>query len=85
MAYELVFTDSSKQQIKSLDKVIQKRVRVKLEQAALLSDISLVSKRLSGTLSMYWRLRVGTYRVIFRVDGKKLVILHVQHRKDVYR
>lgn len=34
-----------------------------------------------------WRLRVGRYRVIYQIDdgAKVITILHVGHRKDVYR
>ncbi|MBE0576926.1 MAG: type II toxin-antitoxin system RelE/ParE family toxin [Desulfuromonadales bacterium] len=33
-----------------------------------------------------YRLRVGDYRVIYQIDGDKLVVLvvHVGHRKDFY-
>ena len=45
------------------------------------------SKHLVGEVANLYRLRVGDYRVIYQVDGGKLVILvvHVGHRKDVYR
>ena len=34
-----------------------------------------------------WRLRVGTYRVIYEIDEKKktVKILRVRHRREVYR
>lgn len=34
-----------------------------------------------------WRLRVGDYRVIYEVDdaGRTVTVLHVGHRRDVYR
>jgi len=45
------------------------------------------SKHLAGDVSNLYRLRVGDYRIIYQVDGGKLIILviHVGHRKDVYR
>lgn len=34
-----------------------------------------------------WRLRVGDYRVLYRIDdaNEQVVILRVRHRRDVYR
>lgn len=34
-----------------------------------------------------WRIQAGDYRVVYEIDdkAKKVVILHVGHRRDVYR
>ena len=42
-------------------------------------------KKLSGRPA--WRIRVGSYRVIYEVQDEKLLVLVVQigHRKDIYR
>lgn len=34
-----------------------------------------------------WRIRVGDYRVIYEIDDKQqsVTVLHVGHRRDVYR
>jgi mRNA interferase RelE/StbE len=34
-----------------------------------------------------WRIRVGNYRVIYEVDDAqhKLTVLHIGHRRDVYK
>ena len=34
-----------------------------------------------------WRLRVGDYRIIYDIDdiAKTVTVLHVGHRRDVYR
>jgi len=34
-----------------------------------------------------WRIRVGYYRVVYEIEGDRLIvlILRVAHRKDVYR
>ncbi len=36
--------------------------------------------------SQFWRLRVGDYRVIYEINrkGKRIVVLHIAHRKNVY-
>lgn len=43
-------------------------------------------KRLQGDVADLYRLRVGSYRVIFQKNGRDLVILIVRigHRKEIY-
>jgi mRNA interferase RelE/StbE len=44
------------------------------------------SLKLKGTEQLH-RLRVGNYRIAYKVDpvAKRIVIQHVRHRRDVYR
>jgi len=42
-------------------------------------------KPLQRTLKGYWKLRVGDYRVIFKVSSNDILILGIIHRKEVYR
>lgn len=39
---------------------------------------------LRNTLKGYRKLRVGNYRVIFRIESKTVKILCIGHRSDVY-
>jgi mRNA interferase RelE/StbE len=39
---------------------------------------------LRKTLKGYWKLRVGDYRVVFKVEGEEITILGIRHRRDVY-
>jgi mRNA interferase RelE/StbE len=34
-----------------------------------------------------WRIRIGSYRVVFEIDDSEQVVtvLHVGHRRDIYR
>ncbi len=43
------------------------------------------SKKLAGRRG--WRIRVGSYRVIYEIDEHEhlVTIMHVGHRRDVYR
>jgi mRNA interferase RelE/StbE len=42
-------------------------------------------KRLAGELKGSFRVRTGDYRIIFRVDGTRIVIWRIANRRDVYQ
>lgn len=85
MPYRLEFTASALRELRSLDAQTQRRVSVRLTS---LCDDPLPSgvKKLQG-LPGHFRIRIGDYRVIYRVDGQRVVIVIVRigHRRDVYR
>lgn len=51
-----------------------------------LSDIDEVKniKKLKGN-KLFYRVRVGNYRIGFRLENNILVFMRVLHRKDIYR
>jgi len=42
-------------------------------------------KQLQQNLKGLWSHRVGDWRVIFRLEGQEIRIVHIGHRRDVYR
>jgi mRNA interferase RelE/StbE len=40
---------------------------------------------LRGSLKGYWKLRVGGYRIVFKLLGKKILVLAIVDRKTVYQ
>ncbi len=40
---------------------------------------------LRKTLKGYWKLRVGDYRVVFKIMESEVWILGIRHRKNVYQ
>lgn len=32
-----------------------------------------------------WRIRIGDYRIRYDIEGDKVVLLRILHRKDIYR
>lgn len=39
---------------------------------------------LRKNLRGYWKLRVGDYRVVFKIDGEVVYVLGIRHRKNIY-
>lgn len=56
---------------------------------AVLARLSTAPQRygqpLRGSLAGLWKLRVGDYRVVFRIDGSEVWVLAMLHRRLVYR
>lgn len=42
-------------------------------------------KPLRRSLAGYRKLRVGDYRVVFRIEGEKVKIFVIEHRRNVYK
>jgi len=85
--YQLRFLGRAIDDLSRIDRAHQKIIKEKLlilaeNPEALKNNI----KRLKGDLEDLYRLRIGRYRIIFKKDGKDLVILilRIGHRKDVY-
>jgi len=83
MAYELIYTKNARQDIKKLDRVAQKKLAKALEQLRkkpFFYAKKLVLPQLGGS-----RFRIGNYRVILDIKDKKIIILRVGHRKEIYK
>jgi mRNA interferase RelE/StbE len=85
MRYTLEFTSSALREFRALEKQAQRRIT---EQVTQLSGglFPPGSKKLEGKPN-HIRIRVSDYRVIYRVDGRcvVVVIVRVAHRREVYR
>ena len=85
MAYTILITKTARKDIDALDSVIRKRLGKKLLHIASLEDVASVARKLEGEMIGEYRIRTGDYRILFDIDKKHIIIVRVQHRKDVYR
>jgi len=83
--YQLKFLGKALDDLKRIDRAYQRIIKEKLlilaeNPEALKNNI----KKLSAEEGLY-RLRVGSYRVVFRKEERRLVILiiRVGHRKEI--
>jgi mRNA interferase RelE/StbE len=73
-------------QLRKLDRPIQRRLYLRLRSLA--SDPRPPGcVQLQGTAGTFYRIREGTYRIIYTIEDARLVVLVVRiaHRRDVYR
>ena len=62
---------------------IKETIRRAIEER-LTPDPFMAGEPLRHSLKGHRKLRVGDYRVIYRVQGSTIIILKIGHRKDVY-
>ena len=83
--YSLLYKKQTVKDIKNLPTAIQKRLKIKLDWWLNQENPLQFAKHLTKPADAQYRFRVGDYRILFDVDGDAIILLHVQHRKDVYR
>ncbi len=70
--------------IPDLSSAMKRRIHAAIEEKLMIAP-ELFGKPLRRSLAGYRKLRVGDYRVIFRIDLKKIKILIIQHRSIIYK
>lgn len=88
MIYELKYEAKAVKQIKKLDPATRNLIKTWIEKNLLNTDNPRQhGKGLTGTLSQYWRYRVGDYRILAEINDTEIVIIIVEvgHRREIYR
>ena len=83
MTWPISYHPGIENDISGLPKNIKTRVQKAIEQR-LLADPIRYGVPLRRSLYGYRKLRVGDYRVIFKLDKDTIVVLKIGHRKEVY-
>jgi len=83
MAYRLLYSETSREQIKSLHPQIKLAVKSHIK---ILKDNPYVGKVLERELSGYYSLKMKRFRVIYEIDHQNHIVQihYVGHRKDIY-
>jgi mRNA interferase RelE/StbE len=83
MKYDLLYHPEVKDDIRRIPANIQTRIRKAIE-TRLQTDPVLYGQPLRQSLKGHRKLRVGDWRVIYRVEASTVIILMIGNRKDVY-
>lgn len=84
MGFDLIYhPDVRDVDISALNKTLRKRIKKAIE-TRLSTEPHQFGEPLRKTLKGYWKLRVGDYRVVFKIVKKEVRILGILHRKKVY-
>jgi mRNA interferase RelE/StbE len=88
MAWDVEVSPRAQRQLDELDKPVARRISKFLyERIGKFDDPRQIGERLQGTLSEFWRYRVGDYRIICLLEHERLVVLvlRVGHRREIYK
>ncbi len=84
--YQVEFKPTAVKDLKKLPTVVRKRIATKLDYYRKRPDPLAYATKLSGfTRGGNYRFCVGQYRIVFDVAGNKIIVLYVEHRREVYR
>jgi len=84
MPFELRYHPDVKSiDIPLLDVKLRSRIKKAIE-IRLMTAPHLYGEPLRKTFRGYWKLRVGDYRVVFKIVAEEVWILGIIHRKKVY-
>jgi mRNA interferase RelE/StbE len=81
--FVLVYHKLVAEDVSGLNVNIRERLS-KATQKRLSSHPESYGKPLRGSLAGYWTLRIGDYRVVYRVVRHEVWIYGIMNRKDVY-
>jgi mRNA interferase RelE/StbE len=84
MTYTVLYhPDVKKTDLPKIDNKFKKSIREAIE-TRLSKQPHIYGKPLQRTLKGYWKLRVGSYRIIYKISDEEIFILCIIHRKAVY-
>ena len=85
MAFNLIYhADVQKVDLPRIDEKNKTMIKRAIEER-LTTKPEVYGKPLLRTLKGYWKLRVGEYRIVFRISRDDLRIFGIIHRKRVYQ
>ena len=85
--FRVEFAPAAARDLKQLDPYVRGQL---LRAATVLSEAPYPAssgriKLLIGLAPPHFRLRVGDYRIIYRVEGNLVLVVRVAHRREAYR
>ena len=84
MAYFLIYhPDVKKVDLPRIDEKNKSMIKRAIEERLAMQP-EIYGKPLQRTLKGYWKLRVGEYRIVYKISKTEILILGIIHRREVY-
>jgi len=87
LAWEVEYLPVARKAITRLDNRVATRIVAKFEGDVLARDPRTLGEALACAFAGLRRVRIGDYRVIFRIEAERVTVLVVKvaHRREAYR
>ena len=84
--WKIVYKPSVKKDFRNITSEMASIIRQVIEEK-LMTDPVKYGIPLRRTLKGYMKLRIGSYRIVYSIEHKKVTVhvIKIAHRKDVYR
>jgi mRNA interferase RelE/StbE len=83
MPYKVLYHNEALEDLKGLGLAVRKKI-IRAIETRLIQAPDAYGKPLRYSLKGLWSLRAGDYRIIYRRQGKEVLVLRIGHRKEVY-
>ena len=84
MHYIVRYHPLVRKDLSTINTTIKTRIKNAIERRLMVGPIK-YGDPLRKTLKGYRKLRVGDYRIVYKIEGKYIYILGIQHRKEIYK
>jgi len=86
LAYKILFAEKVEKDLKKVDKAIARDILNKAD-TFLSKDPHKYGRKLKGLFKGLWRYRIGDYRVLYRIEDNKVlvIVLRIGHRRNIYK
>ena len=86
MGWKIEFSRSAEKELACIDKPEARRTVKYLAELQRLDDPRTRGKGLTSNLSGLWRYRIGSWRILCRIEDNRLIVLvvHIGQRDSVY-
>ncbi len=83
--YKISFAKSATKDLQKLDRNIQLRITRKIEYFQSQPNPIEYATTIKNSHKDFYRFRIGSYRAVFKLNDKHIIILTIKHRKEVYK
>jgi mRNA interferase RelE/StbE len=86
LGYEIIWQEKVFKDLERIDRKDALDI-IKRVKAHLVQDPAGLGRPLKGIFKGLFKYRYGNYRVLYAIDmaERKIIVLHVKHRKEAYR